>query len=110
MKTIMYRTLAVFVLVLCSALTYAEEVWIDVRTLEEYQDDHIDGHANITLATIQESSTLAGFDKDDQIHLYCHSGRRAGEAKAILESAGFTNVINNGGIADVRTLLSEATE
>ena len=110
MKTIVYRTFTALVLVLCSALSCAEEIWIDVRTLEEYQDDHLDGHTNIPLATLAESSSLAAFDKDDEIHLYCRSGRRAGEAKTILESAGFTNVINDGGIADVRTLLREATE
>jgi phage shock protein E len=45
--------------------------------------------------------------KDDEINLYCRSGRRAELAKEMLEAAGYTNVFNRGGIDEVRVLRSE---
>lgn len=110
MKNPIIRILSTLSLSLLASFALAEERWIDVRTIEEYQVDHIEGHANIPLATIQASGTLAGISKDDEIHLYCRSGRRAGEAMAILEAAGFTNVVNDGGIDDVRAMQSSASQ
>ena len=83
-------------------------VWIDVRTVEEYNDDHIDGDLNIPLATIDVEQFAATYGKDAEINLYCRSGNRAGQAKTMLEAAGFTNVVNRGGIGDVRALRSPA--
>ena len=81
-----------------------ETVWIDVRTVEEYRADHIDGDANVPLATIDPEALASRYGKDAQINLYCRSGNRAGQAMAILEEAGFTNVSNVGGIDDARQL------
>jgi phage shock protein E len=82
----------------------ADVVWIDVRTLEEYQNDHIDGDLNIPIqgfsaATVSEQ---LGLDKDAKIGLYCAGGGRAGRALIMLEEAGFTKAFNAGGISDAR--------
>jgi len=107
------RTLKLLVLMplLCSLLAActttsdsSESVWIDVRTVEEYSDDHITGDANIPLATIDPDQLASQYGKDTEINLYCRSGNRAGQAMAILQEAGFTNVNNVGGIDDVREL------
>jgi phage shock protein E len=82
----------------------ADPVWIDVRTEGEYTADHIEGDANIPLATIDPVQLATQFGKDAEINLYCRSGGRAGQAKEILEAAGFTNITNVGGIDDVRDL------
>ncbi len=82
----------------------AETVWIDVRTVEEYQADHIDGDRNMPLQELS-SNTLRSqlsLPADADIRLYCVSGVRAGRAKLIFEEAGFTHVINAGGISDAR--------
>ncbi|HKK57462.1 rhodanese-like domain-containing protein [Marinobacter sp.] len=89
-------------LVLLPLAAQAERVWIDVRTEAEHRQDHIDGdplmpHQNI-VAQVSEQFP----DKNREIHLYCRSGNRAGQAKSALESAGYTNVKNRGGIADAR--------
>jgi len=98
-------SLVLFTLLLAScATTPADAVWIDVRTEAEYADDHIDGDSNIPLATIDAEALAARYGKDAPINLYCRSGNRAGQAKEILEAAGFTNVSNVGGINDVREL------
>lgn len=82
----------------------AEPVWIDVRTVEEYAGDHIAGDANIPLAELDAAQLATSYASDAEIMLYCRSGNRAAQAKELLEAAGFTNVVNAGGITDVRAL------
>ena len=98
-KTILF----VIVVLACVRTVYADPVWIDVRSAEEYAADHIDGDANVPLATLDAASLAATYGKDAELMLYCRSGNRAGQAQEILQAAGFTNVVNAGGIAEVRT-------
>lgn len=110
MKVFTLRTLALlFTLTLfaCAGMQ-PKPVWIDVRTVEEYSANHIDGDANIPLATIDPQDLAAKYGKDAEINLYCRSGNRAGQAKDILEAAGFTHVNNMGGIDDVSKLRAVA--
>lgn len=94
---------------LATRFVLAEQVWIDVRSIEEYSTDHIEGDANIPLATIDAAALAAKYGKDAELMLYCRSGNRAGQAKQLLETAGFTKVTNAGGITDVRKLRELAT-
>jgi len=82
----------------------SDTVWIDVRTIEEYQNDNIDGDRNIPIQTMSAATIAAqlGLAPDTQIGLYCASGGRAGRALIMLEEAGFTNAFNAGGISDAR--------
>lgn len=99
------KSIVLSVLVLCNfAMAQTKPVWIDVRTTEEYSTNHIDGDANIPLATIDTEKLAAQYGKDAEIMLYCRSGNRAGQAKTLLEQAGFTHITNAGGIDDVRKL------
>lgn len=82
----------------------ADKVWIDVRTPEEYQTDHIAGDVNIPLQTLKPEELAAKYGKDAELMLYCRSGNRAGQAKQLLETAGFTKVTNAGSIGDARKL------
>jgi phage shock protein E len=91
-------------LVFATGSVWADPVWIDVRTVEEYSSDHIEGDTNIPLAELDAAKLATIYDKDAEIMLYCRSGNRAGQARQILEAAGFTNVSNAGGIGDVREL------
>lgn len=60
---------------------------IDVRTPEEYADDHIEGAENLPLDELDEwAPTL---DPDDDIVLICRSGRRSGIARDELAARGF---------------------
>ncbi len=74
-------------------------VIIDVRTKEEFDEGHIDGSVNIPLDEIDESFKEL-YNKDTQIFVYCRSGVRSSDAKSILDSLGFTNVYDAGGILD----------
>ncbi len=79
-------------------------VLLDVRTPPEYAERHIDGAANIPVDDLAARSTdldkLTGGDKAKPIVVYCHSGKRAARAKALLLDAGYQQVTNLGGIGD----------
>lgn len=60
-----------------------------------------DGDWTFAAADIGSQARLKGlFDEDKTIFLMCGSGTRAGYVMAALESLGYENVINVGGIAD----------
>ncbi len=87
-----------------ASMTDSEIVWIDVRTIEEYESDHIEGDRNLPIQTMSAATiaTQLGLDQDTRIGLYCASGGRAGRALIMLEEAGFSNAFNAGGISDAR--------
>ena len=72
-----------------------KEIIVDVRTEEEWNEDgHSESAVNIPFNKLAlEYDKLKDFD---QVTLVCRSGARAGAAKAMLEQAGFKNVINKG--------------
>lgn len=84
----------------------ARTVVIDVRTPQEYAGSHIQGALNIDYRNIGRNIGMSGAGKDDDIILYCHSGRRAGIAREELLRMGFRHVENFGGIEDARKKLS----
>ena len=96
-------------LLLASAALQAEPVYIDVRTVEEFSADHIEGDLNLPLAELDAAALAERFGKDAELVLYCRSGNRAGQAMQQLVAAGFTNVSNAGSIGDVRNLRAEAS-
>ena len=63
-------------------------VFVDVRTPEEYKSGHIPGAVNIPVSEIKER--MNEVPKDKQVYVYCHSGKRAAKASAILAKAGFS--------------------
>lgn len=84
-----------------------QPVWIDVRSDEEYQQDHIVGTEHIVHTEIVAGIADLNLDKTAPIKLFCRSGVRAGLALAELEELGYSNVENVGGIADARELRDE---
>jgi phage shock protein E len=68
---------------------------IDVREPEEFIKGHVQGAINVPPSDImQGAAALKDIAKDTEIILYCVSGSRSNVSKQILESQGFTNVIN----------------
>jgi len=83
-------------------------VIVDVRTVEEYDEGHIESSINIPLQTLADSiESLKHYEK---IIVICRSGRRSAKAKAELEEAGFTNVYNGGGWEHLKTILEAREE
>jgi phage shock protein E len=92
-------------LVSCS-LWAGEALWIDVRSAEEYATGHVSPAVNIPHTEIAARIAEVTTEKDDLIYLYCRSGRRSGLAKDALEQAGYTNVVNLGGLQDAQQAAS----
>jgi phage shock protein E len=97
-----YKLITVALIFLFSGLVNADALWIDVRSAQEYQQSHIPDDLHIPYQSIVTGLEQRSIEKDTPIQLYCRSGGRAGKAKKSLEAAGYTDVINAGGIDDVR--------
>jgi phage shock protein E len=104
MKNTFWKICAAALLSLIFNSAFADPIWIDVRSLEEFNSDHIEGDAHIPLTELTAEKLTARYGKDAELMLYCRSGNRAGQAKALLDAAGFTRVTNAGGISEVRDL------
>ena len=72
-------------------------VVLDVRTLEEFNEGHLDGATMIDFYGADFETQLAQLDKDAPYLLYCRSGNRSGQTRAIMEELGFTDVADVGG-------------
>lgn len=79
----------------------SNEIWIDVRTAEEYAAGHLAVATNIPFDVIAAHISSITTDKSAPIHLYCKSGRRAEIALQTLQSLGYTKVTNEGGYQEL---------
>lgn len=70
---------------------------VDVRSPEEYRGGHVGGSVNIPLQGLEKG--MGKLRKDLPVVTCCASGMRSASAKRLLESAGFTEVVNGGGWA-----------
>ena len=83
---------------LLSAKIQAGAKIVDVRSSSEYAAGHYDAAINIPVDKLP--SKLKGLGpRDTAIIVYCASGMRAANAQRILQDAGFTDVLNAGGIS-----------
>ena len=73
---------------------------LDVRTEEEFAEGHIAGAILIPDYEITEKAESVLTDKDQQILVYCRSGRRSKNAASQLVELGYSNVKEFGGIID----------
>ncbi len=76
-------------------------VILDVRTTGEYKDEHVLNALNIYYRDVDESIGKVTTDKTRQFLVYCAVGMRARRAQDTLQSLGYTNVINMGGLVDM---------
>lgn len=76
---------------------------VDVRTPGEFAGGSVPGAVNIPLDMIP--FRLPEFKGKDNIIVFCRSGNRSGQAKNILESNGFKNVVNGGTWEQVKQLV-----
>jgi len=73
---------------------------VDVRTADEYGDEHFPKALNIPVGELEARAAELGA-KDRAIVLYCASGARSALAARMLKSLGFTDVTNAGGLSDM---------
>jgi phage shock protein E len=75
---------------------------VDVRSPEEFRDGSYRGAANIPVNELPRR--MGELKKDQAVVLYCASGARSGMAARMLKQAGYTQVVNAGGLGDMPTL------
>ena len=75
-------------------------ILLDVRTPEEYAENHIPGAICVPNETIGEEDVPELPDKDQLILVYCRSGNRSKQASEKLANIGYSNVYEFGGIID----------
>ena len=80
-------------------------ILVDVRTDTEWNDGYIETAIHIPLDKILEKIEFAAEDKEQTIYLYCRSGNRSGKAEKALQSIGFINAKNIGGIIEASSTL-----
>lgn len=75
-------------------------VVLDVRTPEEYAEGHLEGATLLDFYRDDFADQLAGLDPNLPYLLYCRSGNRSSQARAMMADLGFTDVADiDGGIA-----------
>jgi phage shock protein E len=77
---------------------------LDVRTADEYRGGHIRGAVLAPYDAL--ASTFSEPDKDRPIVVYCRSGRRSAIAKETLESMGYRDVSDFGGMGNWKGLVA----
>ena len=84
------------------AIMDSEEGYIilDVREQDEYDAGHIPGAILIPYTQIAEKAEEILTDKNQQLLVYCRSGRRSKIAAEELLKLGYTNIKEFGGIID----------
>ena len=77
---------------------------IDVRTVDEYNREHIPNAINIPLEEIDNIT----YDKNTKIIVYCQTGIRSKEAVSKLANMGYTSLYNlDGGLLNWGGTLEE---
>ena len=76
----------------------ADTIVIDVRTPEEFAAGHLEGAQLIDFNGGEVATAIPGLDPEAEYLVYCRSGNRSGQAIALMEQAGFTNVTNLGSL------------
>ena len=70
---------------------------VDVRTPAEFKDGSYPGAINIPISVLPVRMNELE-PKDKPIVLVCASGARSGQGARLLKQAGFTDVVNAGGL------------
>ena len=74
----------------------ADTIIIDVRSVSEYKEGHIESSINIPVEKID----TIDIEKNEKIIVYCRSGNRSKAAANKLIEMGYKNVYDAGGLDD----------
>ena len=76
----------------------SELILIDVRDVEEFAAGHLPNATNIPFNDGTLAAQIPTLDPNAAYGVYCRSGNRSGQAVALMKEAGFTNVVDLGGL------------
>lgn len=108
----MIKTLSVFLLTAGMCMSaQAKEFIVDVRSLPEVsQTGKVEGAVVDDYYSPDFMKTFQSFKinpTEDEVLLYCRSGRRAEAVKELLEKNGYKNIKNLGGYEDASKTLNK---
>ncbi|WP_111947539.1 rhodanese-like domain-containing protein [Clostridium tetanomorphum] len=75
-------------------------ILVDVRSSEEYKENHINNSISIPLESLHEDIENEAPNKSTTIFVYCNSGNKSGKAAEMLDKLGYTNVYDLGGMVN----------
>ena len=76
-------------------------VFVDVRTIEEYEDAHVENSIHIPYDEMEDRYEELEAYKEENILLICRSGMRSQVAAQVLSEKGFTKLFNlEGGLLE----------
>ena len=71
---------------------------LDVRTMEEYNEEHIPSALNIDIRRDDFDEEIAKLNRKKTYLVHCHSGQRSSRAVELMEEWGFTKLYNVVGL------------
>ena len=78
---------------------YKKCILLDVRSLQEYKEGHLNNSINIPLFELSKKVSKIITNKDDMIIVYCQTGSRSRRAVSILTKLGYKDLYNlKGGL------------
>jgi rhodanese-related sulfurtransferase len=83
-------------------------VIVDVRSEGEYASGAIDGALNHPLKGLPGTLLDMGVELDEEVIVYCRSGRRSAQAKTLLKQAGFQLVFDGGPMTQLEQVLEQS--
>ena len=83
-------------------------VIIDVRSPQEFATGSIEGAVNLPLKGLPDSLLSEGIELDEEVVVYCRSGRRSAQAKTVLKAAGFELVFDGGPMSQLDGVLNDS--
>jgi len=92
-----------------TSLAHGKDVFLDVRTPQEFQQEHIPEAINIDVLNSNFKTEVAKLNHDDNYKVYCRTGRRSGQAIAIMKDLKFKHLENIGGLEDAKKLLNKSS-
>ena len=73
---------------------------IDVRTVSEYDESHLDNAINIPVDMIESDIKKHNINYDDSIIVYCRSGKRSSNAAQTLLNLGYKKIYDLGAMSN----------
>lgn len=80
---------------------------VDVRTPEEFADNHLKEAINIDFRDQSFETKIKALNKEQPYVLYCRSGNRSGQAEKLMKSLGFKSVENLGSLQEAAKKLKK---
>ncbi|QLY26399.1 rhodanese-like domain-containing protein [Bdellovibrio sp. KM01] len=97
-------------IILASHLAFAKDVFLDVRTAEEFSQGHIPNAINIDVLKTDFSSKVSELNRNDVYKVYCKRGSRAKKAVTIMHDLNFKNLDNLGSYEDAQVYFKKSQD